>query len=277
MKSTALPADGDRLAPDSPVVRVDLVDHDEFDEALREQIDRTPRLAQHKQFEQLRQCRVASHHGGQLPPWKFLVETVMKRGHLDAIFATSTVAAGVNFPARTIVLFNSDYFNGHECVPLGATAFHQMTGRAGRRGQDKIGFMLAVPGRFMDLHHIRKLLFKRPEAIESQLKSDFSMILNLLLSQTTEDIRVIFERSLASYQEGPDGGGKGSRWEDFLKHLAFLKQENFVDENERLTENGLWASKLRLDQPLLIAECLREAGLRLAEAGLSYGAAAGSR
>ncbi len=83
----------------------------------------------------------------------------MKQGHLQAIFATSTVAAGVNFPARTIVLMNSDLFNGHEFSPLGGTEFHQMTGRAGRRGQDRVGFMLAVPGRFMDLIHIRKLLF----------------------------------------------------------------------------------------------------------------------
>ncbi len=64
-----------------------------------------------------------------------------------------------------------------------------MTGRAGRRGQDKIGFMLAVPGRFMDITHVRKLLFKDPEDIVSQIRNDFSMILNLLLSQTPEDIR----------------------------------------------------------------------------------------
>ena len=230
----------------------------DFDDDLTELLERFPYLRNHRHLSYLQRCRVGAHHGGQLPAWKFLVETMMNRGHLRAIFATSTVAAGVNYPARTIVLFNSDRYNGHEFSPMNGIDFHQMTGRAGRRGQDKIGFMLAVPGRFMDLHHIRKLLFKRPEAIESQLKSDFSMILNLLLSQTTDDIRVIFERSLASYQEGPDGGGKGSRWEDFLKHLAFLKQENFVDENDRLTENGIWASKLRLDQPLLIAECLRK-------------------
>jgi len=231
---------------------------EEFDRDLAELLERFPYLRNHRHLSHLQRCRVAAHHGGQLPAWKFLVETMMNRGHLQAIFATSTVAAGVNYPARTIVLFNSDRYNGYEFRPMSSIDFHQMTGRAGRRGQDKIGFMLAIPGRFMDLHHIRKLLYKRPEAIESQLKSDFSMILNLLLSQSTDDIRVIFERSLASYQDGPDTGEKGSRWDDFLKHLAFLKKENFVDEADRLTENGIWASKLRLDQPLLIAECLRK-------------------
>ena len=86
---------------------------------------------------------------------------------------------------------NSDLFNGHEFSPLSGTEFHQMTGRAGRRGQDRVGFMLVVPGRFMDLIHIRKLLSRKPEAITSRIRSDFSMILNLLLSQTPEDIREI--------------------------------------------------------------------------------------
>ncbi len=94
----------------------------------------------------LQTARVAAHHGGQLPAWKFLVETMMKRGCLKAIFATSTVAAGVNFPARTIVLMNSDLFNGHDFAPLSGTEFHQMTGRAGRRGQDRVGFMLRHSG-----------------------------------------------------------------------------------------------------------------------------------
>ncbi|MBN1545270.1 MAG: DEAD/DEAH box helicase [Syntrophaceae bacterium] len=230
----------------------------DFDNDLKDLLERFPYLRNHRHLSYLQRCRVGAHHGGQLPAWKFLVETMMNKGHLRAIFATSTVAAGVNYPARTIVLFNSDRYNGYEFRPMSSIDFHQMTGRAGRRGQDKIGFMLAVPGRFMDLHHMRKLLYKRPEAIESQLKSDFSMILNLLLSQSIDDIQVIFEQSLASYQAGPNKSGNGSRWEDFLKHLTFLKQENFVDENDRLTENGIWASKLRLDQPLLIAECLRK-------------------
>ena len=110
-----------------------------FGYELEEHLERFPYLKHHKQLHYLEHCLVAAHHGGQLPAWKFLVEIMMKRGHLQAIFATSTVAAGVNFPARTIVLFNSDLFNGREFAPLTGIEFHQMTGRAGRRGQDKIG------------------------------------------------------------------------------------------------------------------------------------------
>ena len=231
---------------------------------LESSLDRFPYLRNHRQLDELRTARVAAHHGGQLPAWKFLVETMMKQGHLRAIFATSTVAAGVNFPARTIVLMNSDLFNGHEFAPLSGTEFHQMTGRAGRRGQDRVGFMLAVPGRFMDLVHIRKLLLKKPEAIMSRIRSDFSMVLNLLLSQTPDDIREIFAKSLASFQrrqgqtQGHARGEQSDLWTDFQRHLRLLKEEGFVDGADRLTNNGIWASKLRLDQPLLIAECLRK-------------------
>jgi superfamily II RNA helicase len=242
---------------------VNPVESDAFGCDLEEQLSRFPYLRHHKHLHDLARARVAAHHGGQLPAWKFLVETMMKRGRLRAIFATSTVAAGVNFPARTICLLNSDLFNGHEFSPLSGTEFHQMTGRAGRRGQDRIGFLLVIPGRFMDLLHVRKLLFKEPEDIVSRIKNDFSMILNLLLSHTPRDIRDVFEKSLASFQLSRSvrqarGGRAGTNlWEDFLLHLRFLKAEGFVDEGDRLTDTGVWASKLRLDQPLLIAECLR--------------------
>ena len=237
-------------------------DSETFPEDVESVLVRSPFLRGHRQLNDLLTKRVAAHHGGQLPAWKFLVESMMKGGHLRAIFATSTVAAGVNFPARTIVLMNSDIFNGHEFLPLTGTEFHQMTGRAGRRGQDRIGFMLAAPGRFMDLVHIRRLLSRKPEAIVSRIRSDFSMILNLLLSQTPEDIRAIFEKSLASYQRrqgtAPGREGQTDLWTDFQRHLHFLREEGFVDETNRLTENGIWASQLRLDQPLLIAESLRK-------------------
>ncbi|MBW2648884.1 MAG: DEAD/DEAH box helicase, partial [Deltaproteobacteria bacterium] len=228
-----------------------------FEKDLNGIMEHHPYLKNHKQIQSLRHSRVGAHHGGQLPAWKSVVETMMKGEHLDAVFATSTVAAGVNFPARTVVLFNSDQFNGSEFMPLDATAFHQMTGRAGRRGQDKIGFMMAFPGKFMDLMHIRRLYFSKPEKITSRLRNDFSMALNLLLSHTPEGIRDIFEKSFADYHHRTKRG-ETTLWEDFNRHLDFLKSEGFVDEENRLTEDGAWTSQLRLDQPLLIAQCLRE-------------------
>jgi superfamily II RNA helicase len=237
-------------------------DNETFTDDLCELLDRFPKLSSHRQIKALRSAGLAAHHGGQLPAWKLLVEEMMNRGHLRVIFATSTIAAGVNFPARTIVLFNSDQFNGHDFAPLSATEFRQMTGRAGRRGQDNIGFMLAIAGRFMDLGHIRKMLSAAPEDILSQLKNDFAMVLNLLLSQTPADVKKIFERSFAAWQqnsiEGQTSSAAALLWKDFSLHLEFLQREGFVENAGRLTEDGRWASRLRLDHPLLVAECLRK-------------------
>jgi ATP-dependent RNA helicase HelY len=234
----------------------------DFENSLYDLLDRFPSLGNHRQLKALRSFGLAAHHGGQLPAWKLMVEEMMNRGHVQVIFATSTIAAGVNFPARTIVLFNSDLFNGHDFMPLSATEFRQMTGRAGRRGRDKIGFMLAVSGRFMDLNHIRRMLFAAPEDIFSQLKNDFGMVLNLLLSQTPADVKKIFERSFAAYQQNAAEKRSSSAaqmlWKDFSRHLHFLQEEGFVDRAGRLTEDGHWATRLRLDYPLLVAQCLRE-------------------
>ena len=158
-----------------------------------------PRLANHRQMWHLKNSGVAAHHSGQLPAWKLLIEHLMTHGLLDAVFATSTVAAGVDFPARSIVFLNSDRYNGREFAPLNATEFHQMTGRAGRRGKDRIGFAVAIPGKFMDLPLVAELCTMPPEDVVSQIKVDFCMVLNLLLSHSPDEIKEIFQRSFATY------------------------------------------------------------------------------
>lgn len=238
-------------------LRREITDDGSFHKDLNELLQRFPYLEHHRQLPWLIKGRVAAHHGGQLPAWKFLVEMLMKKGHLDAIFATTTVAAGVNFPARTIVLFNSDIYNGRDFQPMNGTEFHQMVGRAGRRGIDRIGFLVVYPGKFMDIEYIRELLSCGPEDVQSQIRTDFSMVLNLLLSQSPDDIRHILEMSLA-VKQSKRWTTVGGLWRDFLRHLEFLKAEGFVDRDDRLTENGMWAAKLRLDQPLLIAECIKQ-------------------
>lgn len=167
---------------------------------LDELLETYPFLRHHQHLPLLRSARVGAHHGGQLPHWKLFLEKLMQGGHLDAIFSTSTVAAGVNFPARTVVVFNSDRFNGKEFVDLSATDLLQMTGRAGRRGMDEIGFVLVLPGPYQDPQLIHDLLRSDPDPIASQIRVNFSMVLNLLLSHDTEEIRTLFGSSLATFQ-----------------------------------------------------------------------------
>lgn len=186
---------------------------------VRAFLSRFPHLERHRQLRSLQESMVGSHHAGQLPYWKVLVEELMNRGYLEAIFSTSTVAAGVNFPARTVALVQSDRFDGHRFSNLTATELHQMTGRAGRRGKDNIGFALVVPGLHQDPHLILQLKDSPPEPLVSQIHINFSMTLNLLLSHTPMEVRNLLERSFASFQQRKTGSALQPRWEEMVESL----------------------------------------------------------
>lgn len=222
-----------------------------------------PFLADHPHLGRIRRLAVAAHHAGHLPHYKLMVEDLMSRGLLDAIFATSTVSAGVNFPARTVVIRQSDRFDGQGFSDLTSTEFTQMTGRAGRRGRDHIGFALIIPGPHQDLGLMAGLLGAPPDPVQSGLSVNFSMVLNLLNAYNPKEIRRLLGASLAAWQEaGPGRGGRTPSaralsaaaedlYDSFLRHLEFLKQEGLVDSKNALTADGLWATELRLDHPLV--------------------------
>jgi superfamily II RNA helicase len=222
-----------------------------------------PHIFNHRQRWFLENLAIGSHHAGQLPAWKLMLERLMTEGLLDAVFATTTVAAGVNFPARTVAFLNSDRFNGSQFLPMDATEFHQMTGRAGRRGMDNIGFALLLPNKFMDVRLMARLFHSTASDVVSQIKINFSMVLNLLLSHSPDQIKALLKRSFATYlmqKAAKKKKGAGSHlnlWSDFLRHLHFLKETGYVSGSGELTEEGKWASRLRVDQPLLIAEGFR--------------------
>lgn len=191
-----------------------------------------PHLEGHRHLGTLTNSLVASHHAGQLPFWKVLVEKMMNKGYLEAIFSTSTVAAGVNFPARTVVLLQSDKFNGKEFSDLTSTDLHQMTGRAGRRGMDKIGFALVLPGIHQDPRLINDLMMSPPEPLTSQIKINFSMALNLLLSHQPDEIRMLLELSFAKYQQKNDKSWLKNYLKDITAALSALLPESSCDNND---------------------------------------------
>ncbi len=178
-----------------------------------------PHLEGHRQMGPLMKSRVGSHHGGQLPYWKALIEKMMSKGYLEAIFSTSTVAAGVNFPARTVVLVQSDRYNGREFADLTATDFHQMVGRAGRRGKDQIGFGVVIPGLHQNPQLLSELNNAPPEPLVSQIHINFSMTLNLLLSHTPLEVRDLIGLSFASFQERETGPFVKRRWDELISKL----------------------------------------------------------
>ncbi|MFN2597837.1 MAG: DEAD/DEAH box helicase, partial [Pyrinomonadaceae bacterium] len=147
---------------------------------MREFAAEHPEIAKHRHFEMTLRGGVASHHAGHLPAWKLLVEKLMAAGLLDAIFATATVAAGVDFPARTVVVTNVDARTGRGWRNLTASEFQQMTGRAGRRGRDRVGFVVAAPGTHQEPQKLAALLKSPPDPLESQFRATYTTLLNLL-------------------------------------------------------------------------------------------------
>jgi ATP-dependent RNA helicase HelY len=155
-------------------------------------------IAGHKHRRMIVRGGVAAHHAGHIPAWKLLIEKMMSAGLLDAIFATSTVAAGVDFPARTVVITNADTRGNDGWRPLQASELQQMTGRAGRRGKDKVGFVVAAPGRFQNPGRIAYLLRTQPDPLESRFRATYTSLVNLLDAFKSFDrVREIAEKSFA--------------------------------------------------------------------------------
>ena len=232
-----------------------------------------PHLEGHRQMAQLLGSGVGSHHAGQLPYWKILIEKMMNKGYLEAIFSTSTVAAGVNFPARTVVLVQSDRYNGHEFANLTATELHQMTGRAGRRGKDNIGFAMVVPGLHQDPQLIYELKDSLPEPLMSQIHINFSMTLNLLLSHAPWEVKNLLNRSFASFQERKSGSDLQKKWEDMLKVLkkAIPKGKCDTGDPYEVLENIQKKSELQRKAKQLKKEVRNEKRLNLVKDHLKPG------
>jgi ATP-dependent RNA helicase HelY len=157
-----------------------------------------PEVRGHRHWDTIIRAGVASHHAGHIPAWKLAIEKLMSAGLLDAIFATATVAAGVDFPARTVVLTGADARTASGWRQFTASELQQMTGRAGRRGRDKVGFIVAAPGLHQDPKKIAELLKARPDPLVSQFRATYSTLLNLLDAYGNFDqVRQIAEKSFA--------------------------------------------------------------------------------
>lgn len=160
--------------------RADLAKQEKRQQVFEQFAADYPEIKAHKHRKLLIRGGVASHHAGHIPAWKLLIEKMMSGGLLNAIFATSTVAAGVDFPARTVVITNADTRGNDGWRPLQASELQQMTGRAGRRGKDNVGFAILAPGQFQNPKKIAELLKSPPDALQSKFRSTYTSLLNLL-------------------------------------------------------------------------------------------------
>lgn len=170
--------------------------------ALKTQIDaflaRTPEGARAGQVEPLYRG-IAAHHAGILPAWKNLVEQLFQQGLIKVVFATETLAAGINMPARTTVIssLSKRTDRGHRL--LTGSEFLQMAGRAGRRGMDEQGHVTTVQTRFEGASDAAYLATSGADPLISQFAPSYGMVLNLLQTHTLEEAQTLIERSFGQY------------------------------------------------------------------------------
>jgi superfamily II RNA helicase len=190
----------DQAASEAALMRRDANDprRDARRDFMRSWVEQHPEIRGHRHWDTIIRGGVASHHAGHIPAWKLVIEKLMSDGLLDAIFATATVAAGVDFPARTVVLTVADARTGSGWRQLNASELQQMTGRAGRRGRDNVGFVVVAPGLHQDPERISELLKARPDPLISQFRATYTTLLNLLDAYGNfAQVREIAERSFA--------------------------------------------------------------------------------
>ncbi|WP_125611999.1 DEAD/DEAH box helicase [Specibacter cremeus] len=143
---------------------------------------------------------LAAHHAGMLPAFKEVVEDLFADGLVRAVFATETLALGVNMPARTVVLEKLEKFNGDAHVGISAGEYTQLTGRAGRRGIDVEGHAVVLWQPGTDPAAVAGLASRRTYPLTSSFRPTYNMSINLIAQFGRERARGILESSFAQFQ-----------------------------------------------------------------------------
>lgn len=147
---------------------------------------------------------IAAHHAGLLPQFKAVVELLFQRRLIKLVFATETLALGINMPARSVTIERLDKYNGEQRVQLTSGEYTQLTGRAGRRGIDHEGHAIVVWGDGMDLEAVAHLAAARSFPVRSTFKPTPNMAVNLLQRMSHERARDTLELSFAQFQADRD-------------------------------------------------------------------------
>jgi superfamily II RNA helicase len=234
-----------------------------------------PTLLGHRYRHALIQAGVAPHHAGHLMGWRLAVEDLLARGLVRAVAATTTLASGLDVPARTVALSTLVRNSPEGPVALSATEFQQMAGRAGRRGRDRVG-VIVVPATSRDDAALGAALAEaEPEPVTSAFAPSYTQVLNLLARRSLDAALAELQRSLAAYQgllgrrvraprRLPPGAIADALHQAsdglagaFLLHAAVLQALGYLDAAPQLTREGRWAMRLRHPRLLILAELIR--------------------
>ena len=188
-------------------------------EIIDEYIAENPYLYKNKHIEYLLQG-VASHHAGLLPSWKVLVEKLFQKGLIKVVFATETLAAGINMPARSTVISSVSKRTDEGHRMLTASEFLQMSGRAGRRGMDKVGYVTIVGSMFQSPEEVAELVLSDANPLESRFSPSYSMVANLLQRFTVDEAKELILKSFGYFSSNSRLAGLNLQLEEVKAKIA---------------------------------------------------------
>ncbi len=179
-----------------------------IDLAVRTRAVSSPEILEHPHLDSLRRG-LAVHHAGILPVWKSLVENLFSAGLLKVVFATETLAAGINMPARTTVISALSKYTGDGLRPLTGSEMLQMSGRAGRRGMDRVGNVVIGAHPKEPVEMVAALARAKAEPLESHFLPTYGMVLNLLERRDLEQVKELLDRSFGQFVHRQEQAGRG--------------------------------------------------------------------
>ena len=147
---------------------------------------------------------IGAHHAGLVPAFKEIVEECFIRGLVKLVFATETLAVGLNMPARAVVIEKITKFTGEHHQPLKASEYTQLTGRAGRRGIDTVGHALVLWNQFVGFDQVAALALSRSFRLVSAFRPTYNMAANLIQTHSRQEAHHLLNLSFAQFQSGRD-------------------------------------------------------------------------
>jgi ATP-dependent RNA helicase HelY len=167
---------------------------------------------------------VAAHHAGMIPPFKEVVEACFVEGLVKVVFATETLAVGINMPARSVVIDKLTKFTGDHHTFLTPGEYTQLTGRAGRRGIDTLGHAVVLWSPFVTFEQVAALVSSKTYHLNSAFRPTYNMAANLIRSYTSDEAHHLLNLSFAQYQADRDLVRLEVRLDRRQQHLAQLRE-----------------------------------------------------
>ncbi len=186
---------------------------------------------------------IAAHHAGMVPAFKEAVEVCFQRGLLKVVVATETLALGINMPARTVVIERLEKWNGETHAILTPGQYTQLTGRAGRRGIDRVGHAVVLHQRDLDFRAVAGLVGRRTEPLRSSFAPSYNMAVNLLRRHDLSQAETLLAASFAQFEA--DG-----RVERKVQRLTELEEGVAGYDQHLRCELGDWSQYWQLRRTL---------------------------